>query len=301
MTKRRRPVTVSGFALRSRPARHAGPGRLRDRPIGERSGAVDIVEFRDAKIIRDLIVSAPDEETEDRWLSHPGREGVQVLDVADRTFYAPGGRSRSGTAFPEEPGRPGDGLHARRRPGLRSHPGESPPRLRPHPQAEYRGHRDGRVGRPGPREYRLAAAPCRSWKARPCCSRNSAGERLSLCLDNQDPDEIVAAVKWIAPSSAASTWRHYRAPVFRGRRTPEGRTRHSRLSRRPARHGRGDPGGLVNALTVVGKPLGDVAVVVNGLARGRRGRHPSSRPGGRSDGHRLRPFRHLSTRDGART
>ena len=29
-------------------------------------GAVDIVEFRDAKIIRDLIVSAPDEETEDR-------------------------------------------------------------------------------------------------------------------------------------------------------------------------------------------------------------------------------------------
>lgn len=65
-------------------------------------GAVDIVEFRDAKIIRDLIVSAPDQETEERAVAAVrGVKGVQVLDVADRTFLMhQGGRSRLGTASP---------------------------------------------------------------------------------------------------------------------------------------------------------------------------------------------------------
>ena len=32
-------------------------------------------------------------------------------------------------------------------------------------------------------------------------------DAFPICLDTKDPDEIVAAVKAIAPTSAGSTWR----------------------------------------------------------------------------------------------
>ena len=232
-------------------------------------GAVDIVEFRDAKIIRDLIVSAPDEETEDRVVAAVrGVKGVQVLDVADRTFLMhQGGKIEVRNRFPLKSR--GD-LAMAYTPGVARVCGA----IQANPRRAYDltlkrntvaivtdGSAVLGLGNIGP----AAALPVMEGKA--MLFKEFGGvNAFPLCLDTQDPDEIVAAVKWIAPTFGGINLEDISAP-----RCFEVEERLKAELDIPVfhddQHGTAVVilAGLMNALTIVGKPLGEVAVVVNGL------------------------------------
>ena len=62
-------------------------------------------------------------------------------------------------------------------------------------------------------------------------------DAFPICLDSKDPDEIVQAVKLIAPDLRRDQPRgHLLAALLRDREPPHRRARHPGLPRRPARH-----------------------------------------------------------------
>ncbi len=232
-------------------------------------GAVDIVEFRDAKIIRDLIVSAPDQETEERVVrAIRAVKGVQVLDVADRTFLMHrGGKIEVRNRFPLKSR--GD-LSMAYTPGVARVCGA----IRENPRRVYDltlkrntvaivtdGSAVLGLGNIGP----AAALPVMEGKA--MLFKEFGGvNAFPLCLDTQDPDEIVAAVKWIAPTFGGVNLEDISAP-----RCFDVEERLKAELDIPVFHDNQHGtavvilAGLMNALQVVGKRLESVTVVINGL------------------------------------
>ena len=94
------------------------------------------------------------------------------------------------------------------------------------------------LGDIGPR----AAMPVMEGKC--CLFKEFAGvDAFPICLDTNDPDEIVHTVKLIAPALRRDQPRgHLRAALLRDRGAPQAGARHPRLPRRPARHGGGGDG-----------------------------------------------------------
>ena len=89
----------------------------------------------------------------------------------------------------------------------------------------------------------LAALPVMEGKA--ALFKRFAGiDAFPICLDTQDVDEIVAAVKAIAPVFAGINLEDISAPALLRGRGPAARgARHPRVPRRPARHGDRRAGG----------------------------------------------------------
>ena len=154
----------------------------------------------------------------------------QVLDVARtaspaspcsttttaRSACTRGARSRCSRCFrwatattsrwPTPPGRG---------PGLQGHPRRRAPGRHPHhPQATRwpscpTGPRCWASATSAPRQ------PCRSWRARRCCSRSSGQvDAFPICLDVDTPEELIETVVRLAPD----LWRHQP----RGHRGPRG-------------------------------------------------------------------------------
>src|SRR5215213_7112046 len=102
---------------------------------------------------------------------------------------------------------------------------------------------------------------CLSWKAKSCCLRN-----WPVCLNTQDPDEIVRIVQGIAPGFGAINLEDIGAP-----RCFEVERKLKQSLDVPVMHD--DQHGtavvilaaLTNALAVVGKRLETIRVVVNGI------------------------------------
>ena len=70
-------------------------------------------------------------------------------------------------------------------------------------------------------------------------------DAFPICLDTNDPDRIIDAVKLLAPTFGGSTSRTSLRPLLRDRGRAEGGGRHPGLPRRSARHRGGHDGGAV--------------------------------------------------------
>ena len=117
------------------------------------------------------------------------------------------------------------------------------------------------LGDIGPR----AAMPVMEGKA--MLFKEFAGvDAFPICLDTKDPDEIVATVKRDRADVRRHQPRgHLRAALLRDRGAAEGRARHPRLPRRPARH-RGRRAGRADQRLQADRPaLDDLRVLVVGL------------------------------------
>ncbi|MFA5180820.1 MAG: NAD-dependent malic enzyme [Syntrophales bacterium] len=236
---------------------------------GGNLGAVDIVGFRDSRIIRDIVVSTADHDMMQKILDVVKRiNGVTVIDIADRTFLAHvGGKieikskiplnSRDDLAMAYTPGvaRICEAIH------------EDPERaydltIKKNTIAIVS---DGTavlgLGDIGPK----AAMPVMEGKA--LLFKNFGGvDAFPICLDTKVPDEIIETVRRIAPGFGGINLEDISAP-----RCFEVENRLKEILEIPVfhddQHGTAVVilAGLLNALKVTGKDIKDILVVVNGL------------------------------------
>ena len=232
-------------------------------------GAVDIVGFEKNTIIRDLVVSVANIETGQRVVDAVRKvRGIRVLNVADRTFmihqggkievknkislnnrddlsmaYTPG-VARICMAIHEDPGRVYDLTIKKNTIAIVT---------------------DGTavlgLGDIGPE----AAMPVMEGKAM-LFKEFGQVDAFPICLKTKDPEEIVEAVKWIAPGFGGINLEDISAP-----RCFEIEERLKKELDIPVLHD--DQHGtavvvlaaLINALKIVGKQFKDIRVVVSGL------------------------------------
>jgi len=232
-------------------------------------GAVDIVGFEKNTIIRDLVVSVANIETGQRVVDAVRKvRGIRVLNVADRTFmihqggkievknkislnnrddlsmaYTPG-VARICMAIHEDPGRVYDLTIKKNTVAIVT---------------------DGTavlgLGDIGPE----AAMPVMEGKAM-LFKEFGQVDAFPICLKTKDPEEIVEAVKWIAPGFGGINLEDISAP-----RCFEIEERLKKELDIPVLHD--DQHGtavvvlaaLINALKIVGKQFKDIRVVVSGL------------------------------------
>jgi len=240
--------------------------------IGKEGGdidAVDIAGFGKDTIIRDITVNARDEAHETKIADAVGRvPGVKVVNVSDRTFLAHlGGKI---TVQAKSPIKTRDDLSMVYTPGvarvcmaIQKDPSKAHQlTIKKNTVAVIT---DGSavlgLGNIGPK----AAMPVMEGKA--ALFKEFAGvDAFPICLDTQDPDEIVRTAKLIAPGFGGINLEDISAP-----RCFEIEERLQKEVDIPVFHD--DQHGtavvvlaaLLNALRIVKKKLRDLKIVVNGV------------------------------------
>ncbi len=236
---------------------------------GGNLGAVDIVGFKGSCIIRDIVVSTADHDMMQKILDVVKRiDGVNVIDIADRTFLAHvGGKIEIKSKIP---------LNSRDDLAMAYTPGVARICEAIHEDPE-RAHdltikknciaivSDGTavlgLGDIGPK----AAMPVMEGKA--LLFKNFGGvDAFPICLDTKVPDEIIETVVRIAPGFGGINLEDISAP-----RCFEVENRLKEILDIPVfhddQHGTAVVilAGLLNALKITGKDIKDILVVVNGL------------------------------------
>ncbi|MEI6313867.1 MAG: NAD-dependent malic enzyme [Syntrophus sp. (in: bacteria)] len=236
---------------------------------GGNLGAVDIVGFKGNCIIRDIVVSTADHDMMQKILDVVKRiDGVNVIDIADRTFLAHvGGKIEIKSKIP---------LNSRDDLAMAYTPGVARICEAIHEDPE-RAHdltikknciaivSDGTavlgLGDIGPK----AAMPVMEGKV--LLFKNFGGvDAFPICLDTKVPDEIIETVVRIAPGFGGINLEDISAP-----RCFEVENRLKEILDIPVfhddQHGTAVVilAGLLNALKITGKDIKDILVVVNGL------------------------------------
>jgi len=236
---------------------------------GGNLGAVDIVGFKGSCIIRDIVVSTADHDMMQKILDVVKRiDGVNVIDIADRTFLAHvGGKIEIKSKIP---------LNSRDDLAMAYTPGVARICEAIHEDPE-RAHdltikknciaivSDGTavlgLGDIGPK----AAMPVMEGKV--LLFKNFGGvDAFPICLDTKVPDEIIETVVRIAPGFGGINLEDISAP-----RCFEVENRLKEILDIPVfhddQHGTAVVilAGLLNALKITGKDIKDILVVVNGL------------------------------------
>jgi len=232
-------------------------------------GAIDIVGFGKDTIIRDIVVNVGNVETGQRAVDEVRRvKGIRVLNVADRTYMIhQGGKIEVKNKIPLTTR---DDLSMAYTPGVARvcmtiH--EDPKRaydltIKRNTVAVVT---DGTavlgLGDIGPE----AAMPVMEGKA--MLFKEFGGvDAFPICLSTKDPEEIVSAVKWIAPGFGGINLEDISAP-----RCFEIEERLKKELDIPVfhddQHGTAVVvlAGLINALKLVGKRMEEIRVVVSGL------------------------------------
>ncbi len=275
--------------------------------IGEAGGmvdAVDLVEVDGGHSLRDIVVDASGREHWARILEAiDAIEGAEVIDTTDRTFLLHvGGKIEQRNKHPLKTR---DDLSMVYTPGVarvcRAIADDQDKAF------QYTIKRntvavvsDGTavlgLGDIGPR----AAMPVMEGKC--CLFKEFAGvDAFPICLDTADPEEIVRAVKLIAPGFGGINLEDISAPrCFEIEEQLKQRARHPRLPRRPARHRRGRAGRAAERRQADRTAPGGPERADHRAGRRRdRGRQDPAR-GRRAPDHRRRLARSACTRD-ART
>ena len=236
---------------------------------GGNLGSVDIVGFKNGSIIRDVVVNASDQAMLEKILNAvKGISGIQLLNVADRTFLAhAGGKLEIRSKIPLASR---DDLSMAYTPGV----ARICNAIREDPDRAYdltikkntvAVVTDGTavlgLGDIGPK----AAMPVMEGKA--LLFKTFGGvDAFPICLDTKIPDEIVETVRRIAPGFGGINLEDISAP-----RCFEVERRLKEILEIPVfhddQHGTAVVilAGLLNALKVVGKKLGEISIVVNGV------------------------------------
>jgi malate dehydrogenase (oxaloacetate-decarboxylating) len=232
-------------------------------------GSIDIVGFKGDAIVRDVTVTAGDHDMEQRIVANIGRiRGIRIIDVADRTFMAhQGGKIEIRSKLP---------LKTRADLSMAYTPGVARVSTAIHedPERAYEltikkntiaivtdGSAVLGLGDIGPR----AAMPVMEGKAM-LFKAFGGVDAFPICLDTQDPEEIIKVVKWISPGFGGVNLEDISAP-----RCFEIEDRLKRELDIPVfhddQHGTAVVilAGLINALKVVGKRIEDITLVINGL------------------------------------
>ncbi len=239
---------------------------------GGNMGSVDIVGFRDSCIIRDIVVSTADHEMMQRILDVVKRiTGVNVIDIADRTFLAHvGGKIEIRSKIP---------LNSRDDLAMAYTPGAARicEAIHEDPERAYDltikkntiaivsdGTAVLGLGDIGPK----AAMPVMEGKA--LLFKNFGGvDAFPIFLDTKVPDEIIETVRRIAPGFGGINLEDISAP-----RCFEVENRLKEILEIPVfhddQHGTAVVilAGLLNALKITGKDIKNIKnilVVVNGL------------------------------------
>jgi len=236
---------------------------------GGNMGAVDIVGFRHNSIIRDIVVNASDQEMLLKILNVVKEiHGIKLINVADRTFLAhAGGKMEIRSKIPLATR---DDLSMAYTPGV----ARICNAIRDNPERAYdltikkntvAVVTDGTavlgLGDIGPE----AAMPVMEGKA--LLFKTFGGvDAFPICLNTKVPDEIVQTVARIAPGFGGINLEDISAP-----RCFEVERRLKQMLDIPVfhddQHGTAAVilAGLINSLKIVGKNIGDILVVVNGL------------------------------------
>jgi malate dehydrogenase (oxaloacetate-decarboxylating) len=236
---------------------------------GGNVGSVDIAGFRRESMVRDIVVNAADSDMLDRITAAVRKvRDIRLLHVTDRTFLLhAGGKIEVTGKLP---------LKTREDLSMAYTPGVARVSMAIHDEPERVYDltmkknmvaivTDGTavlgLGDIGPR----AALPVMEGKA--MLFKEFGGvDAFPICLDTKDPEEIVQAVKWIAPGFGGVNLEDISAP-----RCFEIEERLKAELDIPVfhddQHGTAVVilAGLQNALKIVGKSLEDVRIVVNGL------------------------------------
>ena len=230
------------------------PGTLGDvtSAIGEAGGsvgAIDIVKAEGGKLVRDITVDARSQEHWDQILAAVRDvEGVELLDVTDRTFNMhEGGKIEQ---LNKHPLKNRDDLSMAYTPGV----ARVCRAIHEDPELAFRytikrnyvavvsdGSAVLGLGDIGPR----AAMPVMEGKAM-LLKEFGGVDAFPICLDTKDPDEIVATVKAIAPGFGGINLEDISSPrCFEIEDRLKAELDIPGLPRRPARDGRGRDGGAV--------------------------------------------------------
>ena len=231
-------------------------------------GAVDIVEVKDGKIVRDFTVSCTDVEHGERIVDVvEGVEGVTIVNVSDRTFLVHlGGKIEIQSKIPVKTR---DDLSMAYTPGVarvcnaiaKDKDASFNLTIRKNTVAVVS---DGSavlgLGNIGPE----AAMPVMEGKA--LLFKEFAGiDSFPICLDTQDTEEIINIVAKIAPTFGGINLEDISSP-----RCIEIEERLSEMLDIPVfhddQHGTAIVvlAGLTNSLKVIGKELSEIQIVING-------------------------------------
>jgi malate dehydrogenase (oxaloacetate-decarboxylating) len=232
-------------------------------------GAIDIAATRKDSLVRDIVINAADLETGLRIVDEIRRvRGITVIHVADRTFMAhKGGKIEIKNKLPLTSR---DDLSMVYTPGV----ARICTAIRENPARAYDltikkntvaivtdGSAVLGLGNIGP----MAALPVMEGKAM-LFKEFGAVDAFPISLDTQNVEEIVRAVKWMAPAFGGINLEDISAP-----RCFEIEERLKREISIPVfhddQHGTAVVilAGLINALKIVGKTFENVRVVVSGL------------------------------------
>jgi malate dehydrogenase (oxaloacetate-decarboxylating) len=236
---------------------------------GGNVGAIDIVGFNNGSIIRDIVANAADLDVAKLITAAVRRiKEITVLNVADRTLLVhQGGKIEIASKVPLKTR---DDLAIAYTPGV----ARVAMAIYDEPERVYEltmkknsvaivtdGTAVLGLGDIGP----AAALPVMEGMA--LLFKNFAGiDAFPICLDTRNPEEIIQAVKWLSPGFGAIILEDISGP-----RCFEIESRLKKELDIPVfhddQHGTAVVvlAGLVNALTVVGKRLEDVRIVVCGL------------------------------------
>lgn len=232
-------------------------------------GSIDIVGFRDGCIIRDVTVTAGDHDMEQRIIANIGRiGGIRILNVADRTFLAhQGGKIEIRSKLP---------LKSRADLSMAYTPGVAriSTAIHENPERVYEltikkntiaivtdGTAVLGLGDIGPG----AAMPVMEGKAM-LFKAFGGVDAFPICLATRNTEEIIQAVKWIAPGFGGVNLEDISAP-----RCFEIESRLKQELDIPVfhddQHGTAvvTLAGLINALKIADKRIDEITMVVNGL------------------------------------
>ncbi len=202
--------------------------------------AIDVTESRHDRLVLDVTCSASDSDHSEKLVAAVDEvPHVEVYKVSDRTFLLHiGGKievTLEGAA--EEPRRPVDGLHARRRP--REHGALQQPRRRlaADHQGQLRRGRHRRLGRARSRQHRAGRGAAGDGGQGRAVQALRQHRRLADLpgqpghrRDRQGRRDDRPGLRWHQPRG------HRRTALLRDRGAAAGLARHPRLPRRPARH-----------------------------------------------------------------
>jgi malate dehydrogenase (oxaloacetate-decarboxylating) len=236
---------------------------------GGNIGSIDIYGFKGEYIIREIVVSGTDSEMLQRIMDAVKEvKGSRVIGVTDRTFTAhQGGKIEIKSKIPLKNK---DDLSMAYTPGV----ARVSTAIQEHPDRVYEltikkntvavvtdGTAVLGLGDIGPR----AAMPVMEGKAM-LFKAFGGVDAFPICLDTKDPEDIIHAVKWIAPGFGGINLEDISAP-----RCFEIERRLKAELDIPVfhddQHGTAVVilAGLINALKVTGKNIREVKIVVNGL------------------------------------
>jgi len=236
---------------------------------GGNIGSIDIYGFKDEYIIREIVVSGTDSEMLQRIMDAVKEvRGSRVIGVTDRTFTAhQGGKIEIKSKIPLKNK---DDLSMAYTPGV----ARVSTAIQEQPDRVYEltikkntvavvtdGTAVLGLGDIGPR----AAMPVMEGKAM-LFKAFGGVDAFPICLDTKDPEDIIHAVKWIAPGFGGINLEDISAP-----RCFEIERRLKAELDIPVfhddQHGTAVVilAGLINALKVTGKDIREVKIVVNGL------------------------------------